>query len=80
MCVCERERERERVTMAGCTMCLQITIPQAQRRDTEKMYNRMTVRQLQERVPGVRCLTASTVAGGEGWGGSCHPLLLSLTN
>ena len=57
--------------MAGCTVCLQITIPQAQRRDTEKMYNRMTVRQLQERVPGVRCLTASTIAGGEGvvWGG-----------
>ena len=72
--------------MAGCTVCLQITIPQAQRRDTEKMYNRMTVRQLQERVPGVRCLTASTIAGGEGgvwgwgWGASCYPLLLSLTN
>ena len=32
----------------------QVTVAEAERRDNEKLYNRMTVKEIKERIPGVR--------------------------
>lgn len=35
------------------TCILQITIPEAQRQDTSKMYSKLTLRQLKKRIPHI---------------------------
>jgi hypothetical protein len=39
---------------AACWCCVQITMPEEDRRDDEKLYNKMTLASLQQIAPFVR--------------------------